>query len=295
MKKKTIIIVVCLAAIAAGAFCLYRFQKKQQEIRFRNAAVISAYERGDITTAYRLARYMMPGDVEDLGIDYLQLVAGNEFYSAYQDAKDKEDEAKQDTIIGATLDGFRVVDYYESALSTWLSYKEELEQAPFYEDVYTISKEIMQTLVDDYQTNPLADFEEDRESGENYTSIDDEEFAEAITFLKELNPNIEEDVEDSKDAAYAEKNPFEFSDINCYRDGDYQRFEGTLSNISKTTHTYVEVKVTYYDSDGEMLTSDTTYAVGSDGLSGGGNQQFDMMTRVRGTVSTYKYQVISYQ
>lgn len=50
-----------------------------------------------------------------------------------------------------------------------------------------------------------------------------------------------------------------------------------------------------YDISGDMLTSDTTYAVGGDGLVSGGNQQFNMMTRVKGTVCKYAYEVISYQ
>lgn len=70
--------------------------------------------------------------------------------------------------------------------------------------------------------------------------------------------------------------------------GDYWYCKGTVHNISSTTYYYVKLKVTYMDKDETVLTTDWTYAVGSEGIKGGENQQFEIMTKVTGNIRYYK-------
>ena len=48
------------------------------------------------------------------------------------------------------------------------------------------------------------------------------------------------------------------------------------------------------DKDKTVLTSDWTYAVGSEGIRGGENQQFEIMTKVRGDVNYYQAEIIEW-
>lgn len=87
------------------------------------------------------------------------------------------------------------------------------------------------------------------------------------------------------------KNPIQITEKNSYRSGDYMYCTGTVSNVSDTTHYNVKVRVTYYSEDEEMLTSDWTYAVDSEGIRAGENQQFEIMTKVNGDAPKYKVEI----
>lgn len=94
---------------------------------------------------------------------------------------------------------------------------------------------------------------------------------------------------------YNQKNPLQITEKSTYSEGDYWYCTGTLSNVSAKTYCYVKVKVTYYNSNMDILTTDWTYAVDSVGIEGGENIQFEIMTKVAGDVAKYKVEVIDYQ
>ena len=48
------------------------------------------------------------------------------------------------------------------------------------------------------------------------------------------------------------------------------------------------------DKDKEVLTTDWTYAVGSEGIKGGENQQFEIMTKVSGDVQYYRCDILEW-
>lgn len=100
----------------------------------------------------------------------------------------------------------------------------------------------------------------------------------------------------SEDAQKAqnESNPIGVTQKDVYKDGDYYYCTGTVSNVSSTTHSFVKVKVTYFDQNESVLTTDWVYAVDSIGIEPGENQQFEIMTSVDGNVDTYKVEVIDY-
>ena len=78
----------------------------------------------------------------------------------------------------------------------------------------------------------------------------------------------------------------------AYQDGDYAYCNATISNTGNTTYSYVKVKVTYYDESYTILTTDWTYAVGSEGIEAGENIQFDMMTKIKGDMERYKLEIL---
>lgn len=104
------------------------------------------------------------------------------------------------------------------------------------------------------------------------------------------------ELEEKEKEQYDRNNPVQMSqdDYTAYRNGDYWYCEGTIHNISNSTRYFVKIKVTYMDKDKTVLTSDWTYAVGSEGIRGGENQQFEIMTKVRGDVNYYQAEIIEW-
>jgi hypothetical protein len=94
---------------------------------------------------------------------------------------------------------------------------------------------------------------------------------------------------------YNNANPIQITESDAYRDGDYIYCTGTVSNISNSSHSYVKVRITYYDGNGSVLTTDWTYVVGSEGIRAGENQQFEIMTKVNGILDRYKVEVQDFQ
>lgn len=59
--------------------------------------------------------------------------------------------------------------------------------------------------------------------------------------------------------------------------GNYYYAEGTVKNNSSSTVSYVKVKCAFLDSSGNVVDTDWTYAVGSEGLAPGESKKWEMM------------------
>ena len=59
--------------------------------------------------------------------------------------------------------------------------------------------------------------------------------------------------------------------------GNYYYAEGTVKNSSSSTVSYVKVKCVFTDSSGNVIDTNWTYAVGSEGLEPGESQKWEMM------------------
>ncbi len=67
-----------------------------------------------------------------------------------------------------------------------------------------------------------------------------------------------------------------FSNIQVTSNSSYTICTGTVKNTGKKTYRFVEVKGAFKDSNGEVLDTDWTYAVGSEGLAPGESTTFRM-------------------
>lgn len=83
-------------------------------------------------------------------------------------------------------------------------------------------------------------------------------------------------------------------DPSMSTNGGYYYLRGTIHNNDTRSHEYVKVKVTYYDRNGDSITSDWCYAVDSAGIEPGENQRFEIMTKLFGG-ETYLVQIVDYQ
>ena len=94
---------------------------------------------------------------------------------------------------------------------------------------------------------------------------------------------------------YDSNHPVQINDSDITPKGNYWYCNGSVHNVSNSTHYYVKVKVTYMDKNKKVLTTDWAYAVSSEGIKGGENQQFEIMTKVQGDVQYYKVEIIEWK
>lgn len=101
---------------------------------------------------------------------------------------------------------------------------------------------------------------------------------------------------EQKQREYDMEHPVQVTNDDCKitHSRGYYYCNGTVHNVSGSTHYYVKVKVTYYDKDDKVLTTDWTYAVSSEGIKGGENQQFEIMTKVDGSPEKFKVEILEY-
>lgn len=118
----------------------------------------------------------------------------------------------------------------------------------------------------------------------------------AEEYIQFLISSIDENkTQEYEKEQYDKNNPLQVTEKSVNEDDGYWYCNGTLSNVGSKTYYYVKVKVTYYDENMNVLTTDWTYAVDSVGIKGGENQQFEIMTKVNGDVEKYKVEVNEYQ
>lgn len=149
---------------------------------------------------------------------------------------------------------------------------------------------------------------EDSERNELFEPLITENEQELRLLIDQLNASVDyeiaEDIHDQyildinnrNKEEYDTANPIQITndDYTAEMKGDYWYCKGTVHNISNTTYYYVKLKVTYMDKDKTVLTTDWTYAVGSEGIKGGENQQFEIMTKVTGNIRYYKCEILEW-
>ena len=170
-------------------------------------------------------------------------------------------------------------DYTEAMVLDSVQQIENLREKPWdgttEQIIYKEYNDLSNTLVEPYRTN-------NPDGAKEY-----------ISFL--LSSIDYEQSEQYEKEQYDKNNPLQITEKSTYNENSYWYCVGTLSNISSKTYYYVKIKVTYYDDNMDVLTTDWTYAVDSVGIDGGENKQFEIMTKVTGNAVKYKVEVIDYQ
>lgn len=116
--------------------------------------------------------------------------------------------------------------------------------------------------------------------------------------LKERQKQREKDEEKEKEKAIqAQKmmNPFKFEDVELIIDGNYVYCKGYIKNVSDIPHSYVRIKVVYYDKDNNILDTDWTYAVSSEGIYPEERKSFEIMTRYTEGIEQGSWSILDYQ
>lgn len=89
---------------------------------------------------------------------------------------------------------------------------------------------------------------------------------------------------------------FEIVDREGTKERDYIYTKAAIKNISNDTYSSIKVKVTHYDANMNVIDTDWTYAVGSEGLRPSEQKQFQIMTRMRNRddYQRFKLEVIDF-
>ncbi|APH05847.1 FxLYD domain-containing protein [Bacillus weihaiensis] len=78
-------------------------------------------------------------------------------------------------------------------------------------------------------------------------------------------------------------------------DGDYIYVTGAVKNNSEFAYSFVEVKVTYFDKDGNVLDTETSFVNSSDSLLPNERKSFEIMTQMVGQkYPKYKVEVVDF-
>ncbi|WP_066174676.1 FxLYD domain-containing protein [Bacillus marinisedimentorum] len=84
-------------------------------------------------------------------------------------------------------------------------------------------------------------------------------------------------------------------ETSCKVDGDYVYVEGYVKNPTGIKYSYIKVQATYTDASGNIIDTDWTYAVGSEGLSPNSRKSFDIMTPYNESISNCSYKIIDFK
>jgi len=90
-------------------------------------------------------------------------------------------------------------------------------------------------------------------------------------------------------------NILELTAVEGKADGDYMHVTGAVKNNSQNKYTFIRVKVVYKNSNGDIVDTDWTYAVGDEGLEPGEQKYFEIMTKKRTGMEKFAVSIIDYK
>ncbi|WP_274366221.1 FxLYD domain-containing protein [Paenibacillus thermotolerans] len=149
-------------------------------------------------------------------------------------------------------------------------------------------KELLRLLLENYyltetQVNELLNITDDVERSAKIDGIS------ANIFNK-----FEKQKEAEAELVRNEANPIEILDTKGEIDGDYIYVSGAVKNISKSTHSYIKVKVIYSDASDNVVDTDWTYA-SSEELRPGEQKYFEVMTKRRDGMEKFRVELMDYE
>ena len=100
--------------------------------------------------------------------------------------------------------------------------------------------------------------------------------------------------DDDAIANYVASYELKFSDIRLYSEYNYTYAEGTLTNTSDATVTFVKIKGAFKTSQGKVIDTDWTYAVGSEGLAPGESCKWELSVSKDTSIKNCDVSILDY-
>jgi len=261
MKKKAItiilVIIIIILLIPLIKHNVYNKQISQLENYVALGNYISAYNKLDEIT---------PKTPEDEKLLEKIQVLGNLLLKFEQFEKHR-DSYTPDTYNALVI----LLDGYEYSLD----YIDRAKELDMVDDFFDIKYKYVRAASDIFKLS-------EKEMKE-IINISPDEREKIISTISEMGKEIikEQRIKDKlkqQELEYKRNNPLEFQDIKLDREGNYIVCTGYLKNNSKLTYTFIKIKVIYYDKSNEILDTDWTYVVGSEGLAPNEKKSFKVMT-----------------
>lgn len=277
--------IVCIVLLCILECSIFQQRKENQERQLLADQILTHYQCGEYSEALEISHDL---DDESLLGDYVHKV---ELMGQIQGFLDEGSQMS-------------AIFYYLGNYSDFVA--ENLDA-----DIYPVIVDAAQKMANT-NCNILDNVKHfSRIPGNQYRSLLEPLLTENRTLLFEMAEKInnevdyelaekeyalyKEELKKKMQAEYDAKNPVQITDSHVNEKRGYWYCSGTVHNLSATTHYYVKIKVTYMDGDENVLTTDWSYAVSSEGIRGGENQQFEMMTKVQGDVQRYKVEVLDWK
>lgn len=90
-------------------------------------------------------------------------------------------------------------------------------------------------------------------------------------------------------------NPLKIEDEELIFRGNYMYYSGYIKNVGEKTYYYTKIKATYYDNNNNVIDTDWTYAVGSEGLAPNDRKSFQIMTVYNKSVTQGSLSILDYE
>lgn len=164
-----------------------------------------------------------------------------------------------------------------------------------YSKVSTDTVLLMSYIVNaDYGENEKENIIEILNRWANITNYIDDINIEPISENSEL---FEEIVEKNKQSEgnNSFENPLKIEDEKLVFEDEYMYFSGFIKNTGDKTYTYVKVKVIYYDNSDNVIDTDWTYAVSSEGIAPNERKRFEIVSKYTGEITQGSLSILDYQ
>lgn len=102
-------------------------------------------------------------------------------------------------------------------------------------------------------------------------------------------------IEDAVQAVADDINSFSFANIEATQNMVYTEVSADLSNTGSKTFYYVQVKGVFYDDSENIVDTNWTYAVGSEGLAPGETKHFSMSVLNSCNATGVDFSILDYQ
>ena len=110
-----------------------------------------------------------------------------------------------------------------------------------------------------------------------------------------VNPPATEDASNSSSASVSTYKTLELTIDDASTSYGYITVEGSISNPTNNAYSYVELKVKILDTNGKVIDTENTYAVGSETLSPGDTKKWDAMLKADDRADNVEVEIINYK
>ena len=140
--------------------------------------------------------------------------------------------------------------------------------------------EISSTFTDEYK-------DEDRLKFTYSNDLDDKEIlASSLGISNDSVPT-------NSTSTYSE--PLILEETSCEKDNGYIYAKGYVKNNSNQTLSFIKVQANFNDVSGNVVDTNYTYAVGSEGLAPNSRKSYDIMAPDQSNITNCKYNIVDYQ
>ena len=100
---------------------------------------------------------------------------------------------------------------------------------------------------------------------------------------------------DSSDSTTSQVEPLTLEETSCNRDSGYIYAKGYVKNNSDQTLSFIQIQANFNDASGNIVDTNYTYAVGSEGLAPYSRKSYEIMAPDQSTITDCKYNIVDYQ